>query len=297
MTESSGTPGALPAGGAGRAAALARLAATLDALCELDALDGTQRNVLRRRVAMLLDRRERLLVEFGNAFPPARLEAYRACRAGAETLSQMALHDELLHYFALTRLSLIEGAETEGHLERTAGYVEVLAGERGETPATCAALALAARIHDVGLAVVPQEVFVRRGLVDSYESLLVDAHTRAGAAMVEGMMEILGVGAGPLATGAEIVRCHHERFDGLGPQGLAGEAIPYAARLFAIADVYDTLRRRRPHREPLDHAAAVVAIRAGNRDGRRQFDPALLPAFVSAADRFDAVFRRVPHDS
>jgi len=125
----------------------------------------------------------------------------------------------------------------------------------------------------------------------------VDAHTRAGAAMVEGMMETLGVDAGPLATGAEIVRCHHERFDGLGPQGLAGEAIPYAARLFAIADVYDTLRRRRPHREPLDHAAAVVAIRAGNRDGRRQFDPALLPAFVTAADRFDAVFRRVPHDS
>jgi len=239
----------------------------------------------------LLGQRDHLMPQFRSTCDATAQAAYRALRRNGDALSAQQVHDELLHLFALVQLTLVEGAETAGHLERTAGYARALAEARGDTPQFVAALEQAALIHDVGLMVVPQEVFSHRGLVDSYESLLLDTHTRLGAELVDAVMHALGVDDGPLALGREIVRCHHERYDGLGPQGLAGTAIPYAARLFAIADVYDTLRRRRPHREPLGHAAAVVAIRAGNRDGRVQFDPDLLPAFVACAERFDATFR------
>jgi response regulator RpfG family c-di-GMP phosphodiesterase len=280
--------------GIDRAGALARLAVSLQALSEIDDLEPVQRQVLRRRIDTLLDRRERLLVAFADTFGDDALDAYRATRSTGGVLTGQSLHDEALHFFALSRLSLVDGAETEGHLERTSGYVTALAEARGDDATFVASLGFAALIHDVGLVVVPEEVFVRRGQVDSYESLLIEIHTRVGTALVSRVMEQLGVDDGPLALGRDIVRCHHERFDGLGPHGLAGEVIPYAARLFAFADVYDTLRRRRPHREPLDHAAAVVAIRAGNRDGQAQFDPTLLPAFVACADRFDDVFRVSP---
>jgi putative two-component system response regulator len=272
---------------------LARLADTLQELAGLPGLDVVQRNVVQRRVAALLGQRDQLMPQFRATCDATAQAAYRALRRNGDALSAQQVHDELLHLFALVQLTLVEGAETAGHLERTAGYARALAEARGDTPQFVAALEQAALIHDVGLMVVPQEVFSHRGLVDSYESLLLDTHTRLGAELVDAVMHALGVDDGPLALGREIVRCHHERYDGLGPQGLAGTAIPYAARLFAIADVYDTLRRRRPHREPLGHAAAVVAVRAGNRDGRVQFDPELLPAFVACAERFDTTFRAI----
>lgn len=273
---------------------LARLTDTLQGLEVLPGLDVGQRHVVQRRVAALLGQRDRLMSQFRSTCDAAAQAAYRALRRDGDSLPAQQVHDELLHLFALVQLTLVEGAETMGHLERTAGYARALAETRGDTPQFVATLGQAALIHDVGLLVVPEEIFSRRGLVDSYESLLLDSHTRLGAELVGAVMDALGVDDGPLALGREIVRCHHERYDGLGPQGLAGEAIPYAARLFAIADVYDTLRRRRPHREPLGHAAAVVAVRAGNRDGRVQFDPELLPAFVACVERFDTTFRAIP---
>lgn len=284
--------------GSGRVSreAFTRLAATLRGLAELPGLEAVQSQVLRRRVSALLERREALLLDFRSSYDADAIEAYRASRQTAAARSWLQAHDELLHLFALMQLTLVDGAESAGHLERSAGYVRALATARGDDPGFVATLAQAALIHDVGLLLVPEEIFARRGLVDSYESLLLDTHTRLGAELVDSVMRALRIDDGPLAVGRDIVLCHHERYDGLGPQGLAGPAIPYAARLVAIADVYDTLRRRRPLREPLDHGAAVVAIQAGNRDGRTQFDPDLLPAFLACAERFDAIFRSATSD-
>ena len=277
--------------GHGSAPGFAKLVETFARLSELPGLDAGQRQLLHRRAITLLDMRDRFLIKYRSTFDAETLEDYRVMRSDEAVLTVRQVEDETLHLFALAQLTLIEGAETVGHLERTTGYARVLAETRGDQAVCIDSLGHAAPIHDIGLLVVPEEIFARRGLVDSYESMLIDTHTRIGAELVDAVMQGLGVRDGPLAIGCDIARCHHERYDGLGPQGLAGEAIPYAARLFAIADVYDTLRRRRRHRESLDHAAAVVAIRAGNRDGRAQFDPDLLPVFVDCAERFDAVFR------
>src|ERR1019366_8805914 len=92
--------------------------------------------------------------------------------------------------------------------------------------------------------------------------------------------------------GSEIALNHHERWDGSGyPNGLKGEAIPLAARIMQICDVYDALRSRRPYKSPIDHALAVEIITRG--DGRTQpehFDPAVMTRFIEQAERFAAIY-------
>lgn len=263
--------------------AYGRVAGILQALADLEGLDAAQRHVLERRVARVLERRERLLLDFRATWTPAAVDAYRAV---AGTQDETGLLDELMLLFALVELTLVDGAETRGHLARTSACLRTLAEAHGVAAHDVARLGYAALLHDVGLAVVPEELVTGRDRVDSYESQLVDLHTRVGAMLVEAVCDRLGCNAGPLRLAVDIVRCHHERHDGLGPLGLAGEAIPYPARLFAIADVYDTLRRKRAHRDALDHAAATVALQAGNRGGREQFDPELLAAFLASAQEF-----------
>ena len=93
--------------------------------------------------------------------------------------------------------------------------------------------------------------------------------------------EIVG-GVPFLADAARIVRTHHERFDGSGyPDGLAGEEIPLAARIFALADALDAITTDRPYRPaaPLSEARATIAAEAGT-----QFDPAVVAAFEELPD-------------
>jgi HD-GYP domain-containing protein (c-di-GMP phosphodiesterase class II) len=86
-----------------------------------------------------------------------------------------------------------------------------------------------------------------------------------------------------------IVRWRHERFDGCGyPDRLAGEAIPAAARLVAVADVYDALRRRRFHKPALGHAAAVRVLL---HHSAGQFDPSLLRALEACQHEFERIYR------
>ena len=89
----------------------------------------------------------------------------------------------------------------------------------------------------------------------------------------------------------DITRHHHERWDGTGyPDRLKGTDIPAAARLVALADVYDSMRRDRPHRPGLPHAEAVGAILTT----RGQFDPGVVAAFHATEARFDDVWATIP---
>jgi HD-GYP domain-containing protein (c-di-GMP phosphodiesterase class II) len=82
-----------------------------------------------------------------------------------------------------------------------------------------------------------------------------------------------------LREAAEIVHTHHERYDGSGyPRGLKGEEIPFGARLFAVADVYDALTSIRPYRTAVSHEEAVVEIK---KESSRHFDPKVVEAFLA----------------
>jgi HD-GYP domain-containing protein (c-di-GMP phosphodiesterase class II) len=92
-----------------------------------------------------------------------------------------------------------------------------------------------------------------------------------------------------LGMARAIVRSHHERYDGRGyPDHLLGTAIPTAARLVALADVYDALRRERLYKQAWPHAEAVRMIL---EESPGQFDPVLLQAFAFCQDEFESIYR------
>jgi HD-GYP domain-containing protein (c-di-GMP phosphodiesterase class II) len=94
-----------------------------------------------------------------------------------------------------------------------------------------------------------------------------------------------------LQTAIDIARHHHERFDGGGyPERLIGNAIPLAARVVAVADVYDALRSRRPHKPPLPHHTAALTMM---EDSPGHFDPVLLQAFQRCLPQFESIYREI----
>jgi len=141
-------------------------------------------------------------------------------------------------------------------------------------------------LHDIGKIGVSSGVLDKQGPLDADEWEQMRAHTTLGAMILE-----------PIARYADIipiVRHHHERWDGGGyPDHLAGEAIPYLARVLALADVYDALTSDRPYRAGMTPRKALSMIEAGLGT---QFDPAIGRVFVEAmrSEAADTVLRDTP---
>jgi HD-GYP domain-containing protein (c-di-GMP phosphodiesterase class II) len=110
--------------------------------------------------------------------------------------------------------------------------------------------------------------------------------------MLEAIRQEYGHSLQFLGIASAIVRSHHERFDGTGyPDRISGGAIHAAARLTAVADVYDALRRRRAHKPALSHADTVRVI---TQQSAGQFDPILVAAFERCSGDFEGIFRDIP---
>src|SRR6201996_9342112 len=124
-------------------------------------------------------------------------------------------------------------------------------------------------LHDVGKVAIPDAILYKPDRLNDKERALMAQHPVIGAQIVRGIEF--------LAQAAQVVRHHHERWDGTGyPDGLAGEDIPLAARVFAVADVLDALTTLRPYRppSPLTDARAMIDESCGTH-----FDPAVVAAF------------------
>jgi response regulator RpfG family c-di-GMP phosphodiesterase len=191
-------------------------------------------------------------------------------------------------------------AETQGHLHRVQRYVRSLAEEAARSPEFAdqldanfiGMLECCAPLHDIGKVALPDHIMLKPGKLDAAERLIMQTHTTVGADTLQTVAQRHGFAAAFLRMAIDIVRHHHERYDGRGyPDRLAGSAIPLAARLVAIADVYDALRGRRPYKPPLPHSAAVQVM---TEDSAGQFDPSLLAAFIRCADRFERIAAEVP---
>lgn len=129
-------------------------------------------------------------------------------------------------------------------------------------------LELTARLHDVGKIRVPRELLRRPAPLDPRERQLMQLHSLWGAELVA---QVPGLAAVALA-----VRHHHERMDGSGyPAGLAGQAIPLASRVVAVADAYSTMVQGRPYRPAIPPSNAVEELRV---HAGVQFDPQVVEA-------------------
>src|SRR5260370_12159114 len=130
-------------------------------------------------------------------------------------------------------------------------------------------------LHDIGKIALPDSILLKPGTLEPAERAQMERHTLIGYDILESLGREHGQSLPFLGMAMAIVRSHHERYDGKGyPDHLQGENIPEAARVVAIAYVYDALRRKRHHKPALPHAQTVRHIMAGPP---WQFDPLLLP--------------------
>jgi HD-GYP domain-containing protein (c-di-GMP phosphodiesterase class II) len=166
---------------------------------------------------------------------------------------------------------------TRGHLDRTAHYGLALARRVDPALAARPEVAYGFFLHDIGKVGIPESILCKTGPLNDLEWIVMRSHPHVGAKIVE-PIPFLG-------DAVEIVRSHHERFDGSGyPSGLRGEEIPLGARIFAIADAFDAMTSDRPYRRALSIEEAVERIQAG---AGSQFDPACVEAFVDLATEDD----------
>jgi putative nucleotidyltransferase with HDIG domain len=162
---------------------------------------------------------------------------------------------------------------TQGHCERVAFFACVLADSTGMDSRSLFWFRLGALLHDIGKIIVPSEVLNKGGGLSQEEWAIMKRHPEAGLELVADIDFPGDVRA--------IIRNHHERWDGSGyPDGLAGEEIPFAARILCVADVYDALTTARSYRDSLSHERAIEEMRAS----KGQFDPQLLETFLGWAE-------------
>ena len=194
--------------------------------------------------------------------------------SGTETL--LSRHQRTLETLALAIAARFRTAGDQ--LQRTQVYAMTIADDLALRPDEREALRIAAVLHDVGILAVPEQVMCKNGKLTPEEMEKVKVHPVVGASIVEQAEYPFPV--------AEIVRSHHERWDGKGyPDGLAGEQIPLGARILAVVNTLVALTSERADRPalPFDRALSVIMASAGTA-----FDPEV----VNAVERHAAEFER-----
>jgi len=205
------------------------------------------------------------------------------------TLELIRMKDSIVS----TLSNIIESRDlnTDGHVERTALYLEILINamvslgvyknelSRWELDMVVSA----ARLHDVGKLYVPETILNKPGAVNEDEFEIIRTHASEGEKIIDKMIQQTG-DAEFLHSAKLVAGYHHERWDGTGyPYGLSESVIPLPGRLFAIIDVYDALTSERPYRMPYKHEEAVDIIMS---ESGKHFDPQIGEVFYKINRQF-----------
>ena len=174
--------------------------------------------------------------------------------------------------------------ETQGHSYRVVEYALRVAEALSLDGADLTWVRWGAILHDVGKIGIPDSILLKPGKLTEAEWTVMKRHPEMGYRMLQ-HIEFL-------EPALDVVLCHQERWDGTGyPRGLAGEAIPLGARIFAVVDTFDAMTSDRPYRAALTIEAAREEIR---KFGGTQFDPTVAAAFLSIdAARWREIRERV----
>lgn len=196
--------------------------------------------------------------------------------------------------FALARLSEARDTETGAHLDRMRRYVRILALEMStwdEYRETLDSLFVeqlyfSSPLHDIGKVGIPDEILLKPGKLTDEEFEIMKWHTIIGG----DTLTDADVQAGThsfLEMSRDIAYAHHEKWNGSGyPNGLSGKAIPLAARIVALGDVYDALTSKRPYKPAFPHEKAHTIIMEGNGT---HFDPDVVKAYLKREKDFIAI--------
>jgi HD-GYP domain-containing protein (c-di-GMP phosphodiesterase class II) len=226
-------------------------------------LDRTERQAAARQRQL-----ERYAADLREVFKAERVRAEELRRSYMATVR------------ALSNAVEARDAYTGQHAERVAAYGMELARVVGLDEERAAEIEFGFLLHDVGKVAVPDAILFKSGPLTPEEYALIRRHPIIGR-MILRDVHFLG-------EGRQVVSHHHERWDGGGyPDGLAGEDIPRAARVFAVADALDALTTDRPYRPaaPFPRAREIIRAAAGT-----QFDPGVVAAYDTIPDeRFVAI--------
>ncbi len=185
--------------------------------------------------------------------------------------------------------------ETANHLHRTKHYILVLAEylqrhprfSRHLTHKNIELIYKSAALHDIGKVGIPDSILLKAGRLTAEEMTVMKSHTTLGHDALEHAEQQVGRSAPFLTFAKEITGSHHEKWDGSGyPKGLRGDQIPVAARLMALADVYDALISARPYKRPFTHEEACRIITEGRG---LHFDPDITDAFLALHMEFKKI--------
>ncbi|MCI5149127.1 MAG: response regulator [Candidatus Electrothrix sp. MAN1_4] len=195
---------------------------------------------------------------------------------------------------AMGELAEHRDANTGGHINRTRFFVKTLAEtlfERGKFPDILnreyiVLLYKTAPLHDIGKVAIRDSILLKEGRLTSEEFTEMKKHTIYGEEVIDKLAQMAGEPMAFLECAKDMVGSHHEQYDGTGyPRGLAGNDIPLAGRIMAVADVYDALRTKRSYKKAVSHEETMYIM--ATEDGRgRHFDPDVYDAFLAVEHDF-----------
>ncbi len=207
-----------------------------------------------------------------------------------ERLLRLESQEELI--LSMAKLAEYRSQETGFHLERVQHYTRLLAMDiHGQHPEQKLSVSMADEIarvsplHDLGKVSIPDHILHKPGRLTDEEFALMQKHTVFGGSILLELYE--KTLDNYLLVAYQVAMYHHEKWDGSGyPHGLKGEDIPLAARIVALADVYDAVSSNRCYKKCMDHNLAKSIL----CDGRgTHFDPMVVDAFLRQEDVWLAI--------
>jgi HD-GYP domain-containing protein (c-di-GMP phosphodiesterase class II) len=212
-----------------------------------------------------------------DPFTPSEVELVSVLSGQAAVAIENAhLYKKLEQSYLSTIVTLSSVAEgrdqyTDRHMKDIAEYSVKIATKQGLSESYIEDIRKAALLHDLGKVTVPDNILMKKGKLTEEEMAIIKKHPLEGVRMIE-FIE-------PLGTAKEIIKHHHEFFDGSGyPDGLRGDQIPVGARIVAIADAFGAMTTDRPYRKALSVDEAVKELR---ENAGSQFDPEFVDIFIS----------------
>lgn len=210
---------------------------------------------------------------------------YHAVLAGLIRANQDLInaYDETI--LGWSRALDLRDRETQGHSQRVATIAAAIARVMGMPEERITHLYRGALLHDIGKVGVPDEILFKPGPLNEAEWQVMRMHP----VYAENFLSHVAF----LQEALDIPCHHHERWDGSGyPKGLKGEEIPLAARIFAVADVWDALRSDRPYRPSWPEEKVVEYLRA---NAGRLFDPQVVEVFLRERQNISRILTQEAH--
>jgi len=195
-------------------------------------------------------------------------------QSAAQSIENLALYENIYENLFATLYAFVNAVEardlyTRQHSSRVTGISLIIGRQLGCSGEELDILNFAGHLHDIGKIGIRDDILLKPGRLTTDEFEKIKQHPAIGANILEQM--------GMWEKERQIIRCHHERFDGQGyPDGLKRQQIPFLARILSVADVYDAMASDRAYRKRMEEGVILKVIREG---AGSQFDPEVVAAF------------------